>query len=149
MQDELRFFRICRAVLAEDAIDAAVCHGLDLNSATDMFLETMAGTAELLIKREGDTLAARREVGTPGGSTVRGVAALERKNVRTAFMDAYHDVLTRLSRPYHGAAASSLTDADRGAIRQAPAPSDRQAGRSHPECVADRACCRSIADRRR
>jgi pyrroline-5-carboxylate reductase len=90
------------AVLAEDAIDAAVCHGLDLKSATDMFLETMAGAAELLIKREGDTLAARREVGTPGGSTVRGVAALERKNVRTAFMDVYHDVLTRLSRPYHG-----------------------------------------------
>jgi hypothetical protein len=31
-----------------------------------MFLETMAGTAELLINREGDTLAVRREVGTPG-----------------------------------------------------------------------------------
>jgi pyrroline-5-carboxylate reductase len=90
------------AVLAEAAIDAAVCHGLDLKNATDMFLETMAGTAELLIKRNGDTLAVRREVGTPGESTVRGVAALERNNVRTAFMDAFHDVLTRLSRPYTG-----------------------------------------------
>ncbi|MFI6825530.1 pyrroline-5-carboxylate reductase family protein [Kribbella sp. NPDC050241] len=92
------------AVLAEAAIDAAVCHGLDLKSAKAMFLETMAGTAELLIKRDGDTLAVRREVGTPGESTVRGVAALERNNVRTAFMDAYHDVLTRLSRPYTGGA---------------------------------------------
>ncbi|MGW0808222.1 pyrroline-5-carboxylate reductase family protein [Nonomuraea sp. NPDC002799] len=90
------------AVLAEAAIDAAVCHGLDLGNATTMFLETMAGTAELLIKRNGDTLAVRREVGTPGESTVRGVAALERNNVRTAFMDAYHDVLTRLTRPYTG-----------------------------------------------
>jgi len=90
------------AVLAEAAIDAAVCHGLDVENAKDMFLETMAGTAELLIKRDGDTLAVRREVGTPGESTVRGVAALERNNVRTAFMDAFHDVLTRLSRPYLG-----------------------------------------------
>jgi len=90
------------AVLAEAAIDAAVCHGLDFETARDMFLETMAGTAELLIKRDGDTLAVRREVGTPGESTVRGVAALERNNVRTAFMDAFHDVLTRLSRPYLG-----------------------------------------------
>ncbi|MFI6503931.1 pyrroline-5-carboxylate reductase family protein [Nonomuraea typhae] len=90
------------AVLAEAAIDAAVCHGLDLEHATAMFLETMAGTAELLIKRDGDTLAVRREVGTPGESTVRGVAALERNNVRTAFMDAYHDVLARLAQPYPG-----------------------------------------------
>ena len=90
------------AVLAEAAIDAAICHGLDFETARDMFLETMAGTAELLIKRDGDTLAVRREVGTPGESTVRGVAALERNNVRTAFMDAFHDVLTRLSRPYLG-----------------------------------------------
>lgn len=92
------------AVLAEAAIDGAVCHGLDVQCATDMFLHTLAGTAELIIKRGGDTLAVRREVGTPGESTVRGVAALERNNVRTAFMDAYHDVLTRLSMPYTGEA---------------------------------------------
>jgi pyrroline-5-carboxylate reductase len=92
------------AVLAEAAIDGAVCHGLDVKRATDMFLHTLAGTAELIIKRGGDTLAVRREVGTPGESTVRGVAALERNNVRTAFMDAYHDVLTRLSMPYTGGA---------------------------------------------
>jgi len=92
------------AVLAEAAIDGAVCHGLDVRQATDMVLHTMAGTAELILKRDGDTLAVRREVGTPGESTVRGVAALERNNVRTAFMDAYHDVLTRLSMPYTGGA---------------------------------------------
>lgn len=90
------------AVLAEAAIDAAVCHGLDVRPATDMFLHTLAGTAELILERGGDTLAVRREVGTPGESTVRGVAALERNNVRTAFMDAYHDVLARLSMPYTG-----------------------------------------------
>ncbi|NUP78011.1 MAG: hypothetical protein HOV96_10755, partial [Nonomuraea sp.] len=92
------------AVLAEAAIDGAVCHGLDVQRARDMFLHTLAGTAELILKRGGDTLAVRREVGTPGESTVRGVAALERNNVRTAFMDAYHDVLTRLSMPYTGGA---------------------------------------------
>lgn len=92
------------ALLAEAAIDAAVCHGLPLRQATDMFLSTLAGTAELLIARDGDTLAVRREVGSPGESTVRGVAALERNNVRTAFHDATRSVLERLSLPYTGEA---------------------------------------------
>ena len=100
------------AVLAEAAIDGAVCHGLDVQRATDMFLHTLAGTAELILKRGGDTLAVRREVGTPGESTVRGVAALERNNVRTAFMDAYHDVLTRLALPYTGEAVVVPTPGD-------------------------------------
>lgn len=90
------------AVLVEAAVDAAVCHGLDAQRASDMFLATLTGTAELIKERGGDTLAVRRAVGTPGESTVRGVAALERHNVRTAFMDAFHDVLTRLSMPYEG-----------------------------------------------
>lgn len=91
------------ALLAEAAIDAAVCAGLAVDKATEMFLATLAGSAELLLARDGDTLAVRREVGTPGESTVRGVAALERNNVRTAFADAMHDVLERLSQPYEGA----------------------------------------------
>lgn len=90
------------ALVAEAAIDAAVCYGLPLQHATDMFLDTLAGTAELIIARHGDTLAVRREVGSPGESTVRGVAALERHGIRGAFNDASRSVLERLALPYDG-----------------------------------------------
>ena len=55
--------------------------------------ETMAGTAELLRDRDGDTLAVRREVASPGGTTARGLAALERGGVRAAFSHAMDDVV--------------------------------------------------------
>jgi pyrroline-5-carboxylate reductase len=90
------------ALIAEAAIDASVLYGMPYTTATDMFLETLAGTAELLIARDGDTLRARRDVASPGESTVRGVAALERHGMRTAFVTAMHDVLERLSLPYEG-----------------------------------------------
>jgi pyrroline-5-carboxylate reductase len=53
----------------------------------------MAGSAELLGKRSGDTLAMRRDVTSPGGTTARGLAALERGGVRAAFASAMDDVL--------------------------------------------------------
>ena len=49
----------------------------------------MAGTAALLETRDYDTLAVRREVTSPGGTTARGLAALERGGVRPAFQDAF------------------------------------------------------------
>ena len=60
--------------------------------------ETMAGSATLLAVREFDTLAVRREVTSPGGTTARGLAALERAGVRSAFQDAIDAVLARSSR---------------------------------------------------
>ena len=42
----------------------------------------MAGTAALLSRRDYDTLAVRREVTSPGGTTARGLAALERGGLR-------------------------------------------------------------------
>ncbi|HEV3054442.1 MAG TPA: pyrroline-5-carboxylate reductase dimerization domain-containing protein, partial [Solirubrobacteraceae bacterium] len=55
--------------------------------------ETMAGTAALLVEHEYDTLAVRREVTSPGGSTARGLAALEHGGVRAAFHDAIDAVI--------------------------------------------------------
>ncbi len=42
----------------------------------------------LLAARDYDTLTVRREVTSPGGSTARGLAALERGGVRAAFQAA-------------------------------------------------------------
>jgi pyrroline-5-carboxylate reductase len=76
------------ALLAEAQVDAAVRHGIAPGLASRLVAETMAGTAALLHKRDYDTLAIRREVTSPGGTTARGLAALERAGVRAAFQDA-------------------------------------------------------------
>jgi pyrroline-5-carboxylate reductase len=81
------------ALLVEAQVDAAVRRGLPAALASRLTTETMAGSAELLRARGGDTLAMRREVASPGGTTARGLAALERGGVRTAFADAMDDVV--------------------------------------------------------
>jgi pyrroline-5-carboxylate reductase len=82
------------ALIVEAMVDAAVRRGLKADLATDMFLHTLAGSAELIRSRGGDTLAIRREVTSPGGSTARGLAALERNGLRAAFDDAMSAVVT-------------------------------------------------------
>jgi pyrroline-5-carboxylate reductase len=82
-----------QAMLAEAQVDAAVRYGLGAALAGRLVVETMAGTAVLLAAREYDTLAVRREVTSPGGSTARGLAALERAGTRPAFQDAIDAVL--------------------------------------------------------
>jgi pyrroline-5-carboxylate reductase len=89
------------AVLVEAMIDAAAVNGLAPTLATEMFLQTLIGTAQLIATKGGDTLEVRREVESPGESTVRGVAALERCGVRPMMQEAMRDVLQRLSQPYN------------------------------------------------
>src|SRR4051794_8600745 len=81
------------ALFAEAQIEAAVRRGLPAPLATQLVVETMAGAAALLRDRDGDTLAVRREVTSPGGTTARGLAALERENVRGALSAAMDAVL--------------------------------------------------------
>src|SRR3954447_19517948 len=79
------------ALLAEAFVDSAIRHGLPAAQAATLVRETMAGTAALL--RETDTLALRRGVTSPGGSTARGLDALERGGLRAAFSDAMDAIL--------------------------------------------------------
>jgi len=81
------------ALVAEAMTDAAVRHGVPAAQGAAIVAETMAGTAALLERREHDTLAIRREVASPGGTTARGLAALEREGLRPAFMAAMDDVM--------------------------------------------------------
>ena len=82
-----------QALLTEAQVDAAVRHGLSAALASRLVVETMSGTAALLESRSYDTLAVRREVTSPGGSTARGLEALERCGVRTAFQTAIDAVV--------------------------------------------------------
>jgi pyrroline-5-carboxylate reductase len=81
------------ALVAEAQVDAAVRRGLPAPLASRLVVETMSGTATLLGARAYDTLAVRREVTSPGGSTARGLKALERAGVRSAFQDAIDAVV--------------------------------------------------------
>jgi pyrroline-5-carboxylate reductase len=89
-----------QALLAEAQIDAGVRHGLKPALAGKLVTETMAGSAALIEHRGFDTLSVRREVTSPGGSTARGLAALEAAGVRSAFNDAIDAVV------YGGAGAT-------------------------------------------
>jgi pyrroline-5-carboxylate reductase len=81
------------ALLAEAQVDAGVRLGLGPQLASRLVAETMGGSAALLAERDYDTLAMRREVTSPGGSTARGLAELERAGIRTAFQSATEAVV--------------------------------------------------------
>jgi pyrroline-5-carboxylate reductase len=81
------------ALIAEAQIDAGIRRGLTSETASRLVMGSMAGTAELLRRRDGDTLAVRRAVTSPGGSTARGLDALERTGIRTSLSAALDAVL--------------------------------------------------------
>ncbi len=77
------------ALMVEAQADAAAARGLSPGLASELVVETMAGTAALLAARGNDAIEVRREVTSPGGSTERGLAALERRDIRAAFAEAF------------------------------------------------------------
>ena len=81
------------ALVVEAWVDAAVKAGMPAATASKLVIETMVGSAELIRAQEGDTLAVRRAVASPGGTTARGLAALERGGLRSAFAAAMDDVV--------------------------------------------------------
>jgi pyrroline-5-carboxylate reductase len=83
------------ALVAEAQVDAGVHHGVPADVAARLVVATMAGTAALLEHRDHDTLGVRREVTSPGGLTARGLAALERRGLRSAFLEAMDAVARR------------------------------------------------------
>ena len=76
------------ALVSEAQVDAAVRAGIPAPVAARLATGAMDGTAALLAAHDHDTLAVRREITSPGGTTARGLAALERGGVRAAFAEA-------------------------------------------------------------
>jgi pyrroline-5-carboxylate reductase len=81
------------ALLVEAHVEAAVRRGMPATLASAIVTQTLAGSAALLDANGGDTLGLRRQVTSPGGTTARGLAALERGGVRSAFADAMDAVV--------------------------------------------------------
>jgi pyrroline-5-carboxylate reductase len=76
------------ALVAEALIDAGVRYGLTPDVAATMAVQTMGGTAAVIAADGNDPVRLRRRVTSPGGSTARGLEALEQNGVRAAFADA-------------------------------------------------------------
>jgi pyrroline-5-carboxylate reductase len=70
------------ALVAETFAEAGAAHGLDRTDAMRMVVETMGGTADYLARHGYDGPALRTRVATPGGTTERGLIALEEHGLR-------------------------------------------------------------------
>lgn len=70
------------ALVAESFAAAGAAHGLDHEQALRMTVETMAGTAAYLREHRYDTEAVKVRVATPGGTTEKGLIALEERGLR-------------------------------------------------------------------
>ena len=86
------------ALVVEAQVDAGVRRGIPAAEGAELVVQTLAGTAELLRRRNYDMVAVRREVTSPGGLTARGLDALERAGLRSAFSDALDAVVEQRAR---------------------------------------------------
>jgi pyrroline-5-carboxylate reductase len=84
------------ALLLEAQVDAAIRHGLPAELAGALARHAMSGTVALTEGGDTTTLALRRAVASPGGTTAAGLAALEHAGVRRAF-DAAADAVVGAS----------------------------------------------------
>lgn len=76
------------AMVIEALGDAAVKYGIPRADAYRMVSQMIAGTAKLQLATGDHPGAMKDAVCSPGGTTIRGVAALERAGLRSAFIQA-------------------------------------------------------------
>jgi pyrroline-5-carboxylate reductase len=82
------------ALAVEAIADAGAADGLDPDFARELVVETAVGTAELLRRHSPEAL--RKAVASPGGSTEKGLEALDREGAREAFAAAVRASLERM-----------------------------------------------------
>lgn len=75
-------------LVAEALIEAGVAVGLPRAAATTLALQTLLGSARLLVESGDSPEALRAAVTSPGGTTAAGLRALESRAVRSAFIEA-------------------------------------------------------------
>ena len=82
------------ALAVEAIADAGAADGLPPALARELVVETAVGTAELL--RHHNPVAVRKAVASPGGSTEKGLEALDREGAREAFAAAVQASLEKM-----------------------------------------------------
>ncbi|MBC8122161.1 MAG: pyrroline-5-carboxylate reductase [Gemmatimonadaceae bacterium] len=76
------------AVMVEAFIDGGVAAGLPRTVATQLFLQTLRGSAQMLIQENLHPAALKDQVTSPGGTTIAGIGELEARSVRSACIAA-------------------------------------------------------------
>jgi pyrroline-5-carboxylate reductase len=98
--------------VVEAMIDAGVHLGLPRDTATELVVQTMLGSAKLLRETGVHPTVLRERVTSPGGTTAAAVRQLEERAVRAAFMTAMEAARDR-SRELAEAARQSAPGAGR------------------------------------
>lgn len=83
------------AIAIEALTDGGVAAGLPRNVAAQLALQTVRGTAELMIQRALHPAVLKDQVTSPGGTTIAGVASLEASGFRAALIQAVQAAYNR------------------------------------------------------
>ena len=75
--------------------DGGVQAGLPRNVATQLAAQTVRGAAEMVLQSDDHPGQLKDRVTSPGGTTIAGLAVLEARAVRSAFIDAVQNATTR------------------------------------------------------
>lgn len=75
-------------LIAEAMIDAGVREGLTLEVSKSVVRELFSGFSELFTQKEANEI--RLDTTSPAGTTIEALAVLEKRGVRSAFIDAIH-----------------------------------------------------------
>ena len=82
-------------LVAEALIEAGVAVGLPRPASEALAVQTLLGSARLLAESGERAEALRAAVTSPGGTTAAGLAALEKRAVRAAFLEAVEAATNR------------------------------------------------------
>jgi pyrroline-5-carboxylate reductase len=83
--------------MIEALSDGGVLMGLPRDVATTLAAQTLMGAAKMVLETEQHPAVLRDQVASPGGTTIAGIAALERGGVRAALIDAVAAATRRAS----------------------------------------------------
>jgi pyrroline-5-carboxylate reductase len=83
------------ALLAEAMIDAGIMLGLSRSISTELVVQTMFGTAQLLRDEGMHPVELREAVTSPGGTTIMAIRELEQAGVRAALLNAIQAAMER------------------------------------------------------
>src|SRR5690625_1113622 len=75
--------------------DAAVKHGLNRQTAYKLISQMVSGTGKLQLESDKHPGVLKDEITSPGGTTIKGVSALEKNNFRGAIIEAVDNILTK------------------------------------------------------
>lgn len=83
------------AVVIEALTDGGVAVGLPRAIASQLAIQTVLGTAQLLQTTDLHPAVLKDRVTSPGGTTIAGISTLERAGLRSALIEAVHSAYQR------------------------------------------------------